>query len=105
MVLAALAALLLMAATQAQAQRAPILPFTETDQILLTTYAEFLPAGILRLSSGSRSDAGDTPLLLAGVHVHMSETSSRHVKYRYRSSSAMVKPTNPRRSTQRTRGT
>jgi hypothetical protein len=38
------------------AQRAPVLLFTETEQIPLKTYAEFVPAGILRFSSGTVKD-------------------------------------------------
>ena len=55
-VVAALIAAWLVWPAAARAQRAPILLFTQTEQIPLETYAEFLPAGILRFSSGSIKD-------------------------------------------------
>ena len=53
---AVLASATLATAPVLQAQRTPILLFTEAEQIPLDTYAEFLPAGILRFSSGAMKD-------------------------------------------------
>jgi hypothetical protein len=39
-----------------RAQNTGVLLFTEAEQIPLKAYAEFLPAGILRLTSGSEQD-------------------------------------------------
>ena len=45
-----------LAATPARAQDTGVLLFTETEQIPLKTYAEFMRAGILRISSGAVKD-------------------------------------------------
>ena len=44
------------AATPARAQDTGVLLFTDTEQIPLKTYAEFMRAGILRISSGAVKD-------------------------------------------------
>lgn len=44
------------AATPAKAQDTGVLLFTETEQIPLKTYAEFMRAGILRITSGTVKD-------------------------------------------------
>jgi hypothetical protein len=51
-----IAAPLLLIATAAPAQDTGVLLFTETEQIPLKTYAEFMRSGILRITSGSTKD-------------------------------------------------
>ena len=53
---AVIAALLLPSATAARAQDTGVLLFTETEQIPLKTYAEFMRSGILRITHGSIKD-------------------------------------------------
>jgi hypothetical protein len=47
---------LIVAATPARAQTSGVLLFTETEQIPLKTYAEFMGSGILRITSGALKD-------------------------------------------------
>jgi hypothetical protein len=55
--IAALAGLVVvLAAAPAPAQDTGVLLVTETEQIPLKTYAEFMPAGILRITSGAIKD-------------------------------------------------
>ena len=51
-----IAAVLLLSATAARAQDTGVLLFTETEQIPLKTYAEFMRSGILRITHGSIKD-------------------------------------------------
>jgi hypothetical protein len=51
-----IAAVALLTATAAQAQDTGVLLFTETEQIALKTYAEFMRSGILRITHGSIKD-------------------------------------------------
>src|SRR5688572_27306109 len=53
---ALVAASLLLSATAAPAQDTGVLLFTETEQIPLKTYAEFMRSGILRITHGSLKD-------------------------------------------------
>jgi hypothetical protein len=53
---AAIAAAALLSATAARAQDTGVLLFTETEQIPLKTYAEFMRSGILRITHGSIKD-------------------------------------------------
>ena len=53
---AVVAAASLLCATPARAQDTGVLLFTETEQIPLKTYAEFMRSGILRISHGSIKD-------------------------------------------------
>lgn len=53
---AALLAMLLFCATPAAAQDSGIVLFTETEQIPLKTYAEFMGSGVLRFTHGSITD-------------------------------------------------
>ena len=55
-VLAVIAVVLLLSATAARAQDTGVLLFTETEQIPLKTYAEFMRSGILRITHGSVKD-------------------------------------------------
>ena len=48
--------LAILAATPARAQDTSVLLFTDTEQIPLKTYAEFMRAGILRITSGTVKD-------------------------------------------------
>jgi hypothetical protein len=55
--LVALAGLaLFLAAAPARAQTSGVLLFTETEQIPLKTYAEFMGSGVLRITSGALKD-------------------------------------------------
>jgi hypothetical protein len=55
--IAALAAtVVVLAAATAPAQGAGVLLFTETEQIPLKTYAEFMRAGVLKITSGAVKD-------------------------------------------------
>lgn len=53
---AVIAAVSLLSATAARAQDTGVLLFTETEQIPLRTYAEFMRSGILRITHGSLKD-------------------------------------------------
>lgn len=53
---AVIAAVSLLSATAARAQDTGVLLFTETEQIPLKTYAEFMRSGILRITHGSLKD-------------------------------------------------
>jgi hypothetical protein len=53
---AVIAAVSLLSATAARAQDTGVLLFTETEQIPLKTYAEFMRSGILRITHGSVKD-------------------------------------------------
>jgi hypothetical protein len=53
---AVIAAVSLLSATAARAQDTGVLLFTETEQIPLKTYAEFMRSGILRITHGSIKD-------------------------------------------------
>ncbi len=56
LVIGVMAALLLLGSGRASAQDSGVLLFTETEQIPLRTYAEFMRAGILRITHGSMKD-------------------------------------------------
>lgn len=56
LVIGVMAALLLLGSGGASAQDTGVLLFTETEQIPLRTYAEFMRAGILRITHGSMKD-------------------------------------------------
>jgi hypothetical protein len=53
---AVIAAALLLSATAARTQDTGVLLFTQTEQIPLKTYAEFMRSGILRITHGSLKD-------------------------------------------------
>jgi len=54
--IAALAAAIILAAVPARAQDTGVLLFTDKEQIPLKTYAEFMTAGVLRITSGAVKD-------------------------------------------------
>lgn len=56
LVISVMAALLLLGSSRASAQDTGVVLFTETEQIPLRTYAEFMRAGILRITHGSMKD-------------------------------------------------
>lgn len=49
-------AMAMLAAPGLDAQQAPIVLFTSTEQIPLKTYAELMNTGVLRITSGTRAD-------------------------------------------------
>jgi hypothetical protein len=70
-VIQAIAVALLVVAAPARAQDTSVLLFTADEQIPLTTYAEFLSSGILRITRGS---AGDIPTIDSLRFIRVSRT-------------------------------